>query len=139
MEKKYVLEKGTQIGQLFTDFYTERRTREKRVRLKGYVFLGIFAEKGLGLEIAAYRTEPSHTWQDKEIWRIRSGRKNMGYLVKEERESNGRRYHYFKGKLDIGGLMIRINVYPDGKDSEGRDRYRIELTQGIECGIVRLA
>lgn len=133
---KYTLEKGTQIGQLYRDFYTERKTGQKKIRLKGYIFLGIFAERGVGLEIAAYRT-PQKMWQDKEIWRIRSGRKSIGYFVKEEREAGGKRFHYLKGKIDIGGLMIKVNAYPE-KDRDGKDRYTIEIMEPIECGIVRL-
>ena len=46
---------------------------------------------------------------------------------------SGKSYTYLKGKLEIGGLKIKIRAYP-----EGEEKYRLELSEALECGVLRL-
>ena len=140
--RKAKIEKGTQIGLLYREFYTDKN-RQKKIRYRGYIFLGIFSARGLGLEITVYRVDRNHlpSWADGELYHIKSGRRNVGYFVRQERKSeSGKVYHFLKGRIEIGGLRIKIHAYPEWSGSSETDKpaYRIELMESLECGIVRL-
>jgi len=138
---KLKIEKGTQIGLLYRQFYTDKQ-RRKKLRYRGYIFLGVFSAKGYGLEITVHKVDPDRlpSWASGELYYIRSGRKNIGYMVKQERKSRkGKSYHFLKGKIEIGGLKIKIHAYPEGhSESPDKPAYRIEIIEDLECGVVRL-
>jgi uncharacterized protein (DUF736 family) len=140
MRKRFQLECGAQIGVLYKDFYTDKNGQRK-IRYIGYIFLGIFGGEGIGLEIRVYPVPASASWNNKPLFRIKSGRRCIGWFVKEERrsEKTGKFYHFLKGKIDIGGLEVRINAFPDFKTDENAPDYKIELATPLEIGILKLS
>jgi len=141
--KSVKIEKGTQIGLLYRDHYTARDGK-KKTKYTGYILLGIFSGKGVGLEINVYKVDRERLpeWVSSEMYYIKSGKKNIGYFVKQERKSDsGKTYHFLKGKVEIGGLKIKIHAYPQWQNTDDKDKpaYRIELMQPLECGVVKLA
>ena len=152
MTKQLIIEPGTQVGMLYKEFFTKRG--EKKVRFRGYIFLGIFGGEGIGLEIMVYKIDdfnkPSWVAEDKDFYRIKSGRKYIGWLLKEEKRSKktGKLYHYLKGKIYFDSIDLRIKAYPAFKNtfsinSENSDNqkpdYILESDSIIECAILKLA
>jgi len=145
MNRKYEIEKGTQVGALYKEFFTAGD--RKKVRYRGYIFLGVFGGEGFGLEITVYEAPEDQVpfWaKGSRLYRVKSGRRLAGWLVREDRTSanTGKSFHYLRGKINIGGLDVRINAYPEyapaGQESEGEPVYRLELATPIQCGILRM-
>ena len=149
-KKKYTLERGTQIGALYKEFYTNKN-KEKKIRLKGYILLGIFHGTCSALEITLYETQ---TRTGKKMYIIKSGTKHIGSLTKEWKvDEYKRKYHYLYGSIKLGGYEIRIVAYPTKqtfkyfkKSEQSKSQkaenpipdYNIELAQGLNFGVVKV-
>ena len=151
MKNKYFLQVGTYIGSLYKDFYTDQKTKEKKIRYKGYLLLGIFSGSAVGMDITLYEIPEEKNYIGKKMYAIKSGRKQIGFFIKETGVSSysGKEYHYLKGKINIGGLDIKINAYQNKKNfsnsykkiENGKEvlpDFTIELAQPLKCGIVKL-
>ncbi len=143
----YRVPEGAYIGALWKDFYTTREGK-REIKLSGYLILGIFGCEICGKEISIYRirdAEKKPRWLDpeKDFYVIRSGRRSLGFLVREIVESgNGRKHEYFWGQVNFGGLRVRIRVRPEKSLDAGRNGkrpdYRIELGENLKCAVVEL-
>ena len=150
MGKEYILQPGVFIGALYGEFYTDKKTKEKKLRYKGYLLLGVFSGSAVGMEITLYEIPEEKNNIGKKMYIIKSSRKQIGFFIKENGISNysGKEYFYLKGKINIGGLNIKINAYPNkknfsnsykkAKNDQSLPDYVIELAQPLSCGLVKL-
>jgi len=144
--RSYRVPKGAYIGALWKDFYTGR-DGAKKIKLSGYIILGIFGNEVAGKEISAYKVEDESkkpSWLDtrKDFYVVRAGRRNVGWLVREVENNGKRRREHFWGTLTFGGVDVRIRVLPDKEleaaENDRRPDYRIELARNIKCGVVEI-
>ena len=147
--RSYLFSKGTRIGALWNHFYTDRNG-ERKIKLCGYVILGIFSGSVSALELVAlpsFRGKVSGK-RGKEILTLLSHRHKVGWLVKEYRlsEKDQRMYHFFRGKVVFGeNFPVKIRVLSnlgaqDRKDDSDRPPdYLIYLVESIECAVVTIS
>jgi len=147
--RSYLFSKGTRIGAIWNEFYTDKRGNRK-VKLCGYVILGVFSGSVSALELVAppsfSRKRPGS--RGKEIFTLLSHRHKVGWLVKEYRlsEKDQRMYHFFRGKVVFGeNFPVKIRVLSnlgaqDRKDDSDRPPdYLIYLVESIECAVVTIS
>ncbi len=147
--RSYLFSKGTRIGALWNHFYTDSNGNRK-IKLCGYVILGVFSGSVSALELVAlpsFRQKTSSGRRGKEIFTLLSRRQKVGWLVKEYRlsEKDQRMYHFFRGKVVFGeNFPVKIRVLSnlgaqDRKDNSDRaPDYLIYLVESIKCAVVTI-
>ena len=145
--RSYLFSKGTRIGALWNHFYTDRNGNRK-IKLCGYVILGVFSDSMSALELVALPSfRKKAPGSKKEMLTLLSSRKKVGWLVKEYRltEKDQRMYHYFRGKVMLGdSFSVKIRVLSnlgaqDRKEgSEQPPDYLIYLVESVECAVVSI-
>ena len=146
--RSYLFAKGSRIGALWNHFYTDKQGTRK-IKLCGYVILGVFSGSVSALELVAlpsFRGKTSGK-RGKEMFTLLSHRHKVGWLVKEYRlsEKDQRMYHYFRGKVVLGdNFPVKIRVLANlgaqdrKEDSERAPDYLIYLVESIECAVVTI-
>ena len=142
--KYYELLKNTQVGCLYKEFYTDKN-KIKKIRYIGYILLGIFSGVPYGLDISLYELPPEKNKLNKHTFIIKSGRKNIGFFIKEEFSVKDKKYHELKGKITLGHVDIKIKALPfrlkhDHNKNEQHKipDYIIELNDTLKISVVRL-
>ncbi len=149
MAKEYILHPGVFVGALFGEFYTDKKTKEKKIRYRGYLLLGIFSGSAVGMDITLYEIPEEKNYMGKKMYVIKSSRKQIGFFIKKTGVSSysGKEFFYLEGKINIGGLNIKINAYPNKKNFSNSYKTKnekdipdfvIELAQTLKCGVVKL-